>query len=196
MNKSNDGRESRKDSNYSGSTATKHRDVSRRKSAPSVRSSRSSLTLKTTVPSQRSRSNLRRTTMEVDNEDEGDEEGESIDNLNASFASTATVNVDISQTPHNDPSPISVNVTNQNAKKTLRKHELINTYFTKIDTGGYLCKLCTGTKNSNKVSTYPSISQAKNRLFNTYKLNRIIDNVFEKSFSRREEQVTLPFPID
>jgi len=122
--------------------------------------------------------------MELNNEDKGDEEGGSIDDLNASFASTATVNMDISQTSHNDHSPTSVNITNQNAKKVLRKHDLINTYFTKIDTGGYYCKLCNGTKTSNKVSAYPSISHVKNPQFNSYKLNCMIHNVLEKSFSR------------
>lgn len=181
MNKSIDGRESRKKSDYSGSAATKREAVSRRKSTPRVRNSRSSLTPKTTVPSQRSRSNLHRTTVELDNEDEGDE-GESIDDLNASFASTATVNMGMSQTPQNDPSPPSGIITNHNAKKVPRKYDLINTYFTKADTGGYLCKLCDGTKNSNKVSIHPSISHVKNSQFNSSGLNCMIDNALRNHF--------------
>lgn len=175
-------RESR-NSNGSSSTSAKHPNISRRKSTPSVHSSRSSLTSKTTVPSQRSRSNLHRTTMELTNEDKGDEEDESTEDLNASFASTATVNIDTSQTPHNDHSSTSVN-TNQNAKKVLRKQAVINTYYTKIDTGGYYCNLCNGTKNSNKVNAYPPISHVKSPQFDSCKLKYMMNNVLEKSFPK------------
>ncbi|CAF4780535.1 unnamed protein product, partial [Rotaria sp. Silwood2] len=57
--------------------------------------------------------------------------------------------METSQQPDDDNSPASVENDNQN-RRTISKYELLNQYFTKLDTGGYLCKLCTGTKNSNK----------------------------------------------
>ena len=47
----------------------------------------------------------------------------------------------------------SIDNINQSGRST-KKHELLNQYFTKLNTGDYYCKLCNGTKNFNQVHLY------------------------------------------
>jgi hypothetical protein len=153
--------QSRRNSNNSLTPGVKNGGVSRRRSAPSARHSKKSQTQTTTAPSQRSRSSLGRNTMELNNEDMDGDEEQYIDDLNISSASATTENMDIPQQHDNDHSIEAIDSNKQIGKTTIKKQELLNQYFTKLTTGGYYCKLCDGTKNSNKVSLDPLTADRK-----------------------------------
>ncbi|CAF1174824.1 unnamed protein product [Rotaria magnacalcarata] len=151
-------RQSRKTPMDSSASGVKNGGISRRRSAPGSRYSRGLQTQSKVTTAQRSTSN---SGGHIRINDEGDDEDENvdqyIDQLNISSTSTATENMEVSQ-QHDEDHPIaSIDSNNQN-RRTIKKNELLNQHFTKLNTGGYYCKLCVGSKNSNKVRLYTSIS--------------------------------------
>ena len=83
--------------------------------------------------------------------------------------------MEVSQHHDNDHPITSIDDNNnQNDKKIMKKHELINKYFNKINTGGYHCKLCEGTKNSKQVSSNVLISDRNNHATIAYELKYLI----------------------
>jgi hypothetical protein len=146
-------RESRKNPNESPKNRVQNGSISRRRSAPGARSLKISQARTTTAASQRSKSNVGRDIIGIDDEDD-DNGSRHFDDLNTSFTSTATDNMEVSEHYDDGHPPVTIDNINQNSKTTMKKNELINQYFTKLNTGGYYCKLCDGTKNSKKVSSH------------------------------------------
>ncbi|CAF3321825.1 unnamed protein product [Rotaria sp. Silwood2] len=143
-------RQSRKSPKNASTPGIKNGGISRRRSAPSFHRSRNSQIQSKITTSQRSTSNSDQHVMGSNNEGEDDNIDQNIDLLNISSASTATEYMETSQQPDDDNSPASAESHNRNGR-IISKNELLNQYFTKLNTGGYLCKLCAGTENSNKV---------------------------------------------
>ena len=101
-----------------------------------------------------------------------DDDEISVDHLNTSFASTATDNMDLLQQQDvNGCTTASIDNNGRDNGVTIKKHQLINQYFTKTDTDGYYCKLCNGTEDSKKVRMYALpvfISNQKEYVVTTY----------------------------
>ncbi|CAF1945977.1 unnamed protein product, partial [Rotaria magnacalcarata] len=87
-------------------------------------------------------------------DDETEDNDDQVDNLNVSFASAVTENIEAPQDSNSVYYSVSSNnISKENKSSTsITKQELLARYFKKLNTGGYYCKLCSGTKNSNKVS--------------------------------------------
>jgi hypothetical protein len=147
-------RQGRKNQTGSSTPGIKNGNISRRRSAPGARNSTTSKSQTTAIASQRSRSNLARHVIGNNDEDENDDEYMHNDTLNISSTSTATDNMDTSQQHDVDQSSASVSNNIQNENPKIKKHELISKYFIKLNTGGYYCKKCDGTKKAKKVSLY------------------------------------------
>ncbi|CAM4849384.1 unnamed protein product, partial [Rotaria magnacalcarata] len=86
-------------------------------------------------------------------DDETEDNDDQVDNLNVSFASAVTENIEAPQDSNSVYYSVSSNnISKENKSSTsITKQELLARYFKKLNTGGYYCKLCSGTKNSNKV---------------------------------------------
>jgi hypothetical protein len=147
-------RQARKSQTGSSTPGIKNGNIPRRRSAPGARNSTTSKSQTTAIASQRSRSNLARHMIGNNDEDENDDESMQIDTLNISSTSAATDNMDTSQQYDVDQSSASDNNNIQNENPKIKKHELISKYFIKLNTGGYYCKKCDGTKKAKKVSLY------------------------------------------
>lgn len=81
------------------------------------------------------------------------------ENLDTSTASVATEEMDTSPqqtTTLNDATPVTNNT--RSSKGTINKDQLVEQFFIRLNTGGYYCKLCQGTKDQDKVSKsyYPN----------------------------------------
>lgn len=84
------------------------------------------------------------------------------ENLNTSTTSTATESMDTSEnqtTVSIDATP-TMNTVRQ-TKATMKRDQLVEQFFVKLNTGGFNCKLCQGTQNERKVSKHFSRSKQK-----------------------------------
>ena len=84
---------------------------------------------------------------------DGEGESQQTTLLNTSTTSAATEDMDTN--PHQEDGDGSgqVNTDVTVTKGTIRKSQLIEQFFTRLDTGGFLCKLCKGSAHEQKVST-------------------------------------------
>lgn len=78
-----------------------------------------------------------------------------VDVLNTSTTSTATEEMNTSTNARGLNHSTVVVGTTVAKKGTVKKDELIKQFFERLHTGGYLCKLCAGTKDEQKVRTLP-----------------------------------------
>lgn len=146
--------QSRTSSNDSSAPGVRGGGVVRRRSAPSARGSKhSNIQTNTTTSRISPRENHEADVSIMDNEN-GDANDDQADNLNLSSASAATDIIEVSTDSNSINHPTSSNSTKKGNKSSITKHELLNRYFKKINTGGYYCNLCSGTKYSNKVSLF------------------------------------------
>ena len=124
--------------------------VSQRRTTSTARSStQSQATATPSLGRQTRRNNPSDTTNAADHENQ------SVDILNTSTTSTATEEMNISTNARGLNHSMVVGTTV--AKKgTVKKDELIKQFFERLHTGGYLCKLCAGTKDEQKVRTLSS----------------------------------------
>ncbi|CAF4573800.1 unnamed protein product [Rotaria sp. Silwood2] len=181
-------RQSRKSPKNASTPGIKNGGISRRRSAPSFHRSRNSQIQSKITTSQRSTSNSDQHVMGSNNEGEDDNIDQNIDLLNISSASTATEYMETSQQPDDDNSPASAESHNRNGR-IISKNELLNQYFTKLNTGGYLCKLCAGTENSNKVHKEVANSDSNLR-FHLARQHKLTHVLYPSQRSR--QQVVLP----
>ncbi|CAF3936033.1 unnamed protein product [Rotaria sp. Silwood2] len=167
-------RQSRKTPKDSSASGVKNGGISRRRSIASSRYSRSSKIQSTKATSQRSKSNLCEH-IQINDEDDGDNVGQAIEQLNISSTSIATDNMDVSPQHHDDHSVTSIDNNNQN-ERPIKKHELLNQYFTKLNTRGYYYKLCDGTKKSHRVPKQAIYSDAnlRSHLARQHKLKHVL----------------------
>ena len=123
--------------------------VSQRRSGPSSRISVQSQPRRTTPLLERRnvKNDVTSIADDTTNQDKNHEQ------LNTSTTSTATDQMDTSDQQKTISNESTTN--NKNARSTkgsITKDKLIERFFTRLNTGGYVCKLCQGTKDEQKVS--------------------------------------------
>ena len=93
-----------------------------------------------------------RNTIQFLNEGEG--ESEQTSTLNTSTTSAATEDMDTNEQQSNDDGSGQVTTDVAVKKGSVGKSELIEQFFTRLGTGGFLCKLCKGSSLEQNVSIF------------------------------------------
>ena len=84
----------------------------------------------------------------------GEGESEQASVLNTSTTSAATEDMDTNPHQDNGDGSGQVNADVTVTKGSIGKSQLIEEFFTRLDTGGFLCKLCRGSAHEQKVSIF------------------------------------------
>ncbi|CAF0980560.1 unnamed protein product [Didymodactylos carnosus] len=137
--------------------------VSRRRSSPSARHLKTLQMQTTAATPQRSRNNDDGDIIGM--YDENDNQDDQVEQLNISSASIATESMEMSQQSSYNNYSTSVNGNNMGNKSTITKYELLNRYFKKLNTGGYYCNLCNGTKHAQKVRFFKYCAEVITKQF-------------------------------